>query len=474
MFIIQQYQDGYAFRQSADYEIAVIEKKAEIELQRTDLTVSQLKLIREKAIYDIYKVESDYSQNIQDLRSKELSRLKEQTEKQVQAREDASQKAMNNELVLAAKVYAEQIKLNANNEEERKKITEDYQKQKLEIVRNYNQQAFEDEVRILEESLSNFTEDAELRDQILSKIDDLKKKNADEVADYDVKQHEDSVEKIMSLEEQFNKFLKDKRTQAVQNIWSQALDLANSYYDNELARLDEIEEREMKHLDDRLAKIQENESLGLISKDEAAAQEEIINATREAKEEEIAKKRKELELRQAKWDKANAAIQAGINTAVAFTAAMPNLVLAGIVAALGAAQIASIVAKQVPQYAQGGTHSGGLMIVGDGGKSELVRTPSGELYKTPDFPVFAMAPTGTQIFPDFDRALSGFTPLKGDAREDKQIFIFDEKLRAHTENTNKQIKSLSKLVGSGMKTIITGNNRNSFRGLSNNQSANNR
>lgn len=76
--------------------------------------------------------------------------------------------------------------------------------------------------------------------------------------------------------------------------------------------------------------------------------------------------------KQAKWDKANSIVQAGIATALAITKALPNLVLAALVGAMGAAQIAVIAAQPIPRYAKGTKdHPGGLAIVGDGGKKKV-------------------------------------------------------------------------------------------------------
>ncbi|MCM3396491.1 tape measure protein [Oceanobacillus profundus] len=51
----------------------------------------------------------------------------------------------------------------------------------------------------------------------------------------------------------------------------------------------------------------------------------------------------------------------------------------------------------IPEFAKGGTHKGGLMIVGDGGKQELIRTPDGETMLSPDTDTLVNAPKGTTI-----------------------------------------------------------------------------
>ena len=100
------------------------------------------------------------------------------------------------------------------------------------------------------------------------------------------------------------------------------------------------------------------------------------------------RKKAALQEKQAKWNKANSIIQAGIFTALAITEALPNLVLAALVGAMGAAQVALIAAQPIPKYAKGTKdHPGGLAIVGDGGKKEGIVTNNG-LFITPDKPTF--------------------------------------------------------------------------------------
>ncbi len=51
----------------------------------------------------------------------------------------------------------------------------------------------------------------------------------------------------------------------------------------------------------------------------------------------------------------------------------------------------------IPKFAKGGTHKGGLMFVGDGGKQELVQTPDGKTMLSPDTDTLMNAPKGTKI-----------------------------------------------------------------------------
>jgi len=86
------------------------------------------------------------------------------------------------------------------------------------------------------------------------------------------------------------------------------------------------------------------------------------------------KKRTAIRKRQAFADKAAALFSIGINTAVAVTKALPNIVLSSIVGGLGLLQAAAVASRPVPQLKKGGIakrRSGGRLVnVAEGGQDE--------------------------------------------------------------------------------------------------------
>lgn len=176
--------------------------------------------------------------------------------------------------------------------------------------------------------------------------------------------------------------------------------IMNDIFQTRIDELEEEQEANQEAYDDEVERIETLQERGAISTEEAEARKRAAEERTKVKEEQIAKKRAELEQKQARWDKANAIIQAGIATALAVTKALPNLVLAALVGAMGAAQIAVIAAKQIPQYAKGTKdHPGGLAVVGDGGRKEAVVTDKG-VYVTPDRATLVDLPKHAQVVPD--------------------------------------------------------------------------
>lgn len=171
------------------------------------------------------------------------------------------------------------------------------------------------------------------------------------------------------------------------------------------ARIDKLDEEKKANeeaRDEEIEKYEEMVERGVISEEEAEARKRAAEDKTAAKNKELEKKKSDLKRKQAIWDKATNIAQAGMATALAVTKALPNLVLAAIVGAMGAVQIATIAATPIPAYAEGtknGKHPGGKAIVGDGGKRELV-TYNGQAWITPDKPVMVDLPKGAEVFPD--------------------------------------------------------------------------
>lgn len=129
-----------------------------------------------------------------------------------------------------------------------------------------------------------------------------------------------------------------------------------------------------------------------------AAKEEQINKKYAAKEAQLKKE-------QAQDEKNAAIFSAIINTAIGITGALATqptilgIILAALVAASGAVQIAAIQSEPLPQFAKGvKDFEGGKAIVGEKG-TEIISTPDGMSYLTPDKPTLVNLPKGSDVIP---------------------------------------------------------------------------
>lgn len=176
--------------------------------------------------------------------------------------------------------------------------------------------------------------------------------------------------------------------------------LMTDIYDARIENFEKEQDANDEAYDKEIERIEALEENGAISKEEAELRKRAAEDKTAAKNEELEKKKAALQEKQARWDKANSIVQAGIATALAITKALPNLVLAALVGAMGAAQVAIIAAQPIPKYAKGTKdHPGGLAIVGDGGKKEGIVTDNG-LFITPDKPTLVDIPAHAQVIPD--------------------------------------------------------------------------
>ena len=474
--IIDDDKRTYAERRAAveamlSFEIQAINKQKEAEIKAVDerlkggvisatTAANQRVLITEKTLFEVEKLEVKSAKELNKLNKQEADLKVKNIQEAISARSEEINRAMQDELVNAAKSYEQQTALNINSEQRRNEIAKEYQKQRLEIIRQYNQIAFEFEMEQLKKTVDELELNEEKKSDIRKKMNELEKKNAKEIADYEINQTQLKIDAMLSLEEKFNKFLHDERTKTAQSAWNIMLDTMNMYYDEQLNRIDALEKREKEYYDDKLKMIDENVEAGLMSEEEAAARKRIIDEEQLLKEKEYERQRKDMQRKQALWQKANASIQAIINTALAVTSAIATppaplgIALAAIVGAMGAAQIAMINSQSVPKYAHGtDEHRGGFARVGDAGRSEMVIFPSGETWKTPARDTLTWLPKGTEILPDFKAALANMIPVQIPATvHNESKDTFDDVLRKSAKETNNRLSN----VGSDIKNIGLG------------------
>lgn len=222
-------------------------------------------------------------------------------------------------------------------------------------------------------------------------------------------------------------FLEDDRVKLATGAFDQLNEVMNQHYDNEIARIEEVMakqeeeyQKQQEMLDDRLSHVQDNYDAELLSEElynaqrtQIEAEQRLAEAQYEKQKEEKEKEIQQLKIKQARWEKAQSIVSATINTAVGVSSALATggailgPILAATIAALGAAQIATIVGQQIPTYAKGTSdHKGGAMVVGDAGVTEYGITPRGELFTTPSTPTLMSAPKHTQIFPNEEALLN--------------------------------------------------------------------
>jgi len=165
---------------------------------------------------------------------------------------------------------------------------------------------------------------------------------------------EDEVE-LEKKKAEDKKAINEALVSAVQSITNTAFQIAQNQVVEDLNAVKFANEEKANALQDQLDK-------GLISQEKYNQLKKELDV--KAKKEESALNKKAFELQ-----KTQSLISAGINTAVAITKSLPNLILAGIVGGLGAIEIASILSQPTPAFASGGKVVSGKRIDSSDGRS---------------------------------------------------------------------------------------------------------
>lgn len=188
--------------------------------------------------------------------------------------------------------------------------------------------------------------------------------------------------------------------------------VSDAAFNAAIERIDRESKANQEAADEQRSRVDELEMSGAISKEQADARKAAITQKEEQREKELARQK-------AAMQKKKTIFEIILNTATAVVEALPNFILAGIVAAAGAAQLGIAIAQPLPEYAAGTrNYPGGLAVVGDGGRPEVVMTPSGGLFRTPASDTLVDLPARSVVFPSVEEAMKNldlFVPSVADA-----------------------------------------------------------
>jgi hypothetical protein len=189
-------------------------------------------------------------------------------------------------------------------------------------------------------------------------------------------------------------------------------EMISSIYDRQIEAIEAEQEANEQAGEEEISRIEALEERGAITTEEAEARKRAAENKTAQKNAELEKKKAALRTKQAKFEKATSIAEAAIQIAggilqtiqqLGFPAAIPMIAALG---AMGAIQLATIIATPIPKYAKGtDSHKGGLAVVGDGGVPETIVTDKGA-YITPSVPTLVDIPKGAKVIPyavDMDR-----------------------------------------------------------------------
>lgn len=280
---------------------------------------------------------------------------------------------------------------------------EDYEREKARIAKKYAIEQARAAIELAKQQLNTPGLDPDDKLKLERKIAEAEIALAKEVRDAEINAYEDTVK---AHQKKMNKI--SEGIQMAAEILNGFSELGSAIFDRKISEIEKEQEANEKSGEEEIERIEKLAEKGAITTEEAEARKRTAEQKTAAKNKELEKQKADLQTRQAKFDKANNIMQTIMNTAagimktiaeVGLPAAIPFIATTS---ALGAIQLATIIAQPIPKYAKGtDNHPGGLAIVGDGGKHEVVVTDKGT-YITPNVPTLIDLPRRAKVIPDVD------------------------------------------------------------------------
>ena len=413
---MQDKLDEFSIKYNSDREkkdvenaLAVVKKGSQEEL---DLKLHQLELQREAEIdaaektgEDVFLIDEKYIKKKQELYERHAS-------DQVQL---IAENAAHEQEIRDAAYVMDTLAL--KKQLASKEITQqEYAELEYQLKLDYVRKTSEAAIDALESELATANLSTDKREKLEEKLAKLKADLAQKEAETEI----DAINKVTKADKKAQKERQKNLKKWLQTA-SQAVgaigNLVSSIYDGQIQKIEEEREANEEKYDEDIERIENLAESGAISEEEAEARKRAAKDQTEAKNKELEKQKQEIAHKQAVWHKGVQVAETGIATARGIMEAfqlgpIAGAVMAAVIGAMGAMQVATILATPIPSYAEGtkgnDRHPGGAALVGDAGKHEVIMY-SGKAWITPDTPTLVDIPKGAQVFPDVDSVdISGF------------------------------------------------------------------
>lgn len=377
--------------------------------------------ILEQSVNDKYKkaheeVEEAVTRKKEENAAKRLESMQRESDDEITLINNQSAKELNE----LNKRYMKELQMANGNEKKIVEIKERYAREAERIARETSIRVLRATVDSLEQqvNIEDLSEDE--RRRIYEELAKAKIALEKAVTDAQVQEVEEQTEKDAERAQKFKDNM--AKAAAATRKWGdfaleqfgKVSDLINAIYDTQIQKIEELIEEEQTRHEREIENIEDAAERGAITKEEAEIRKREAEKRTAQQQEQLEKRKAEISNKKNKIEKANAISKAAIDTAVAIMQTLAQyggtpagIALAALVGAMGAVQIASIVAQPIEAYAEGTKgkpHEGGLAVVGDGGRAELVMYGK-KAWITPDSPTLVDLPKGAQVLPDAEKVM---------------------------------------------------------------------
>lgn len=385
--LIDDEKKGYSVRLDAAYENYLIESQIindnlKEELKNRKLTVEERKALTIKAADEQQALLINYGSKQLELVQANEQRVTEMIAREQDKRADVIAKGQAEAL----------IALNASFANGDIGITA-YETKRAAIEQEFRQKSLADEVKNAFAKVIATKAGTDERLKAEKELAEKTKEYSDEVTN-----------KQIANAKRLNELRKELATEAFETFKS----LVNAQFEEEKNALAE----EQNANEERNARELELNAASAASEEEKANRVILINARAQAEKESIARRNKQIEIEQARFEKAASIASIIANTASAISKQLTvtplpvGLPFIAAIGAIGALQLARAIATPIPKYKYGtgkSGHKGGDFIAGDGGKKEPIILPTGEVFLSSDKPtLYPNMPAGTEVLPSID------------------------------------------------------------------------
>lgn len=404
---------------------------------------NQVLLIRQKEALEIEKITEQSAKTQLQIEEDRVKKMLKSIQEEADARSRAISGKESTEYDYLAKDYKKGLMSEEVYQSKKKAISD-----KCALIR------FDEEQKMLEQQLNTFGLKEEEKN-------DIERRLADNRLEYEKWVNEQEIAAAEALAE--------KKKELLQDVFNFGQQLIEQRFQNQLNALEEESEANDEWSEREKERIDRLEEAGAISKEQADARKAIVDEQAAARENELENKRAEIRKKQAVFEKAIAVadimrelasaifkIQAEAAAAAAIPyvgAALAAAALSQIpwITAMAGVQTATVLATPIPEYAQGTEdHPGGLAIVGDGGKSEMI-IAGGKVFRTPSTDTLVDLPPHSVVLPDFN---AGMNTLKAPDIHMSDRAISFEELSALLKEGNQKTDTLLKMFRQNIKNEL--------------------
>lgn len=358
-----------------------IAKKLKEEADKRIQIAAELRKIEIQQDADFYKAQSE---------NEELSLVErlQALQKYYQARRALIDVTANTERVIGTKTAEELTLIEAQAADERIRLDREIYSQRDKLIKEFSKN-FTDQEKKMQDGLAKIAEDGYKR---FAKLEEARTKKNDEESKKRRKADEEEAEARKKLQ-----------LQLANEIATLAFTVAASGIEREKnqiqGQIDLLEEKKKKDI--------EVANQTITNAQDRAAAISTIEARAAAQKEELQRRQRELDVKKAQFDRAQTIARIVQETAqnIVKYFGTPLALLAG---AIGAVQIATVLAQPIPKYKHGkkaGDNYEGPAIVGDGGKKEAIIREDGKVEITSDRPQLTYVKSRDVVLPDANQLI---------------------------------------------------------------------